>query len=442
MAHQLALTVRARIADGRLPQLKNDLAIVNADIEQNELVPFARLSRVHFARFVILDEPSEEGGNVARQGDESFAPSLVFASNVDAPLRDYLDELMAVAADGLDRIFSNCEGYPATGGLTNETRSNYLLARSIKTQAFYVNTIGRMVTQVKEEARLREAVEGFLERHPADTLATWPAASVVSAIQEYVRGEPSLGWAQARAHGLTFWWRAKEWARFIVVILILLALLPLFIILLPFFIVLLRYHEKKDARGGNFRLSSMARGKLERFEDQVVQNQISAVGHIKPGWFRGLTVRALLMALSFSVRHVYNSGDLGTVKPLGLVGVNTIHFAQWIMIDGGRRMLFLSNYDGSLGSYMDDFVNKVAWGLNAVFSNGASYPKTDWLFLHGAHDEQGFKAFLQKHQIPTQAWYTAYKQSTALNLTNNAGLRAGLFADLSERGRADWLRKL
>jgi hypothetical protein len=438
MAHQVALTVRAPITAGRLAQLKNDLAIVNANIEQNELVPFARLGRVHFARFVILDEPLEtsSGG-----GDDNYAPSLVFASNVDAPLRDYLDELMA-APEGLDRIFSNCEGYPAPDGRTNEARADYLLAHSIKTQAFYVNTIGRTVTQVKEESRLRDAIEDFLARHPADTLATWPAASVVSAIQEYVRGEPSLAWAQARAAGLALWWRVKEWTRFIVVVLVLVALLPLFIILLPFFVVLLRYHEKKDARVGNFRLSSMARGQLERFEDQVVQNQISAVGHIKPGWFRGLTVRALLMALSFSVRHLYNSGDLGTVKPLGLVGVNTIHFAQWIMIDGGRRMLFLSNYDGSLGSYMDDFVNKVAWGLNAVFSNGASYPKTDWLFLHGAHDEQGFKAFLQKHQIPTQAWYTAYKQSTALNLTNNAKLRAGLFASLDEQARADWLRKL
>jgi hypothetical protein len=218
--------------------------------------------------------------------------------------------------------------------------------------------------------------------------------------------------------------------------------LPLFLLSLPFFLVLLRYHEKRDARTGNFRLSLRQRGRLEGFEDHVVQNQISAVGHIKPGWFRYLLVRALLLALSFSVRHIYNKGDLGTFKPLGLVGVNTIHFAQWVMIDEGRRMLFMSNYDGSLVSYMDDFVNKVAWGLNAVFSNGHSYPKTDWLFLHGAHDEQAFKAFLQEHQIPTQVWYTAYKQYTALNLTNNAELRAGLFANLNERERAAWLQRL
>ena len=33
-------------------------------------------------------------------------------------------------------------------------------------------------------------------------------------------------------------------------------------------------------------------------------------------------------------------------------------------------MLFMSNYDGSLESYMDDFINKVGWGLNLSFSHG------------------------------------------------------------------------
>jgi hypothetical protein len=109
-----------------------------------------------------------------------------------------------------------------------------------------------------------------------------------------------------------------------------------------------------------------------------------------------------------------------------LHGVTTIHFAQWVVIDEGRRVLFMSNYDGSLSSYMDDFINKVAWGLNAVFSNGQSYPPTRWLVMDGANDEQAFKAFLQKHQIPTQVWYSAHKNSTAENLANNARIRAGL----------------
>ena len=70
-------------------------------------------------------------------------------------------------------------------------------------------------------------------------------------------------------------------------------------------------------------------------------------------------------------------------------------------------MLFVSNYDGSLESYMDDFINKVGFGLNIVFSNGLGYPRTNWLFLDGAKDEQKFKYVLRRHELPTEVWYNA-----------------------------------
>ncbi len=98
-----------------------------------------------------------------------------------------------------------------------------------------------------------------------------------------------------------------------------------------------------------------------------------AVGHVKPGRFRLLTLRAVLFGLNFTTRHIFNRGNLS--------GVKTIHFARWVFLDGKRRMFFASNYDGSMESYMDDFIDKVAWGLNLVFTNGVGYPKTRWLDL-------------------------------------------------------------
>ena len=96
-----------------------------------------------------------------------------------------------------------------------------------------------------------------------------------------------------------------------------------------------------------------------------------------------------------------------------LAGVKTIHFARWIVLDDGRRVIFTSNYDGSLESYMDDFIDKVALGLNASFSNGVGYPRTRFLFFDGARREQEFKDYLRRHQIPTQVWYSAYPHLTA-----------------------------
>ena len=79
---------------------------------------------------------------------------------------------------------------------------------------------------------------------------------------------------------------------------------------------------------------------------------------------------------------------------------------------------------------MDDFIDKVAFGLNAAFSNGVGYPKTRWLVTEGAKDEQAFKNYLRTHQIPTQIWYSAYGDLTARNIADNAAIRAGLSAPM------------
>ena len=100
-------------------------------------------------------------------------------------------------------------------------------------------------------------------------------------------------------------------------------------------------------------------------------NQFGALGTAKPGLFRRLVLRVALLGLDYAARHVYKRGHL--------TRVSTIHFARWVYLDGKRRILFASNYDGSLESYMDDFINKVGWGLNIVFSNGVGYPRTDYL---------------------------------------------------------------
>ena len=106
--------------------------------------------------------------------------------------------------------------------------------------------------------------------------------------------------------------------------------------------------------------------------------------------------------------------------------VQTIHFARWVFFDHRRRVLFFSNYDGSLESYMDDFINKVAWGLNLVFSNGVGYPSTRFLLKGGAEHEVKFKRYLRNRQQLTDVWYKAYPGLTTFDLAENARVRRGL----------------
>jgi len=75
---------------------------------------------------------------------------------------------------------------------------------------------------------------------------------------------------------------------------------------------------------------------------------------------------------------------------------------------------------------MDDFINKVGWGLNLVFSNGISYPTTNWLVLDGSKDEQKYKYVLRRHQLPTEVWYKAYPGLSAFDLKRNTLMRQGL----------------
>jgi hypothetical protein len=156
---------------------------------------------------------------------------------------------------------------------------------------------------------------------------------------------------------------------------------------------------------------------------------------VKPGLLRRLTLRTVLWLIDLSARTLYTRGRLARVQ--------TIHFARWVYLDGGRRVLFASNYDGSLESYMDDFINKVGFGLNAVFSNGVGYPETQWLLGGGARREQPFKRFLRRHQLPTDVWYSAHAGKTAADLERNASIRRGVERQrLSDEEAERWVALL
>jgi hypothetical protein len=429
---QDAVSIRATILPDERSALDAALARVNADIEANPIVPFAALPGVHFARFLILDDAEVNG--------QLVPASLVYAANIDGDWFAHLDSLAALGA-GLDEVWQHCDGYPPPEVRTRATRRAFLRQHRIKSHALYVNTVGRTVEQARAEAGLREKLEDTIDGlHRANGNRLRSRADVARALRDAIGREESTVWALQDAQARSALWRFKERVLLAVTILALVILSPIVILVAVPWLLVLRSHEKRDAKQPVLRLTAFRRGRLPIAEDQVVQNQFSAVGCIKPFWIRRASVRVLLLAADFVTKHYFNKGDLGTFRPLGLNGVDTIHFAQWLVIDEGHRVLFLSNYDGSLTSYMDDFINKVAWGLNAVFSHGEFYPPTRWLVLDGATDEQAFKAFLQKHQIPTQAWYSAHKHLSALNLGNNEAIRAGLAS--AGAGSSQWTERL
>ena len=90
---------------------------------------------------------------------------------------------------------------------------------------------------------------------------------------------------------------------------------------------------------------------------------------------------------------------------------------------------------------MDDFINKVGWGLNLVFSNGVGYPRTNWLISQGSKDEQKFKNYIRRHQLPTEVWYNAHPGLTAVEMERNSRIRDGLMESfMDDDAIREWVK--
>ncbi|HET9051803.1 MAG TPA: hypothetical protein VFO60_08870 [Candidatus Dormibacteraeota bacterium] len=422
---QGAVTIVATIAAERVARVRTLLEEMGADPAGNATVPLGALDGVHFARLFVTE--------AAVGPDGTPAPAhVVYMSDVDGSADAHVAQLADVAGDGLDRVFGDCAGYPRDRPAAHAERIDFLRRGCVKGGANYVNTIGRTVAQIRGEAALRRAIEDHLDLH-RDALSSMDALGIRAAIRDVVTADEGLRWALTPAPSPPLAYRAKETALLVAPVLGGVILLPVLLPVALGWLVALRIHEARDPAPHPV-LTEEHLDELRAIEDHVAMNQFTVVGFVKPGWFRGMTTRLVVGLVDFGARHLFNNGNLA--------GVKTIHFARWMPLGGWSRLVFCSNYDGSTESYMDDFIDKLAWGLNASFSNGAGYPPTRWLLFGGARDEETFKAVLRSAQIPTQVWFSAYDTVTALNVVTNARVRAGLSGDATEAQARAWLQLL
>ena len=421
--------VVARIVGGREADLRALLASMNsapgvAD-PQNTLLPFGKFERLHFARFVIPEDVTTVDYAVLGLPIPQYPPQLVFMGDCDGDASEVLADIAKRAAPGLRRIFSHCDGFEMNGDL-----AEWLAAHDVPVQANYVNWLGRTVKQVKEEGALQRLLSAKVTRESLRTGAQIQQhrRELVSAVQAEVRaGHLSLTPDQATPLA----WRLRTLAHLLGVPLLGLLVSPLLLVLSPWLVYELRKRERSDPEIYPHP-NPDALQVLREQEDREVSNQFSALGSLKPGRFRRWLVIVILVLIDYASRHVFNRGHLGRVR--------TIHFARWVFIDDKGRIIFASNYDGGHEAYMDDFINKVAWGLNLVFSNGIGWPRTDWLIKRGARLEQRFKHYQRRHQIPSQVWYKAYPGLTALDMIRNHRIRAGLErAEMTDGEVLAWL---
>lgn len=432
MIPQSQFTIVAPVISGKVDALERLLDAMNIKPgvvdPQNSLIPFRRLQQLHMARLTILLDLTLDDITVYGLPPSDLPTYLAFFGDVDGTREEFLAALVGEAEMGLRQIFSFCDGFH--DGIDLMT---WLNAHEQPVSANYVNTMGRSVQQIREESALQQALDAKVPRTSCSSMeqARQIHRDLVTFIHTEI-GEGRLNLTEPPPTPIG--WAIRNYAHFLLLPLAGLLLLPILLPIIPFLLIHLRRLERSDPEiyprpTQSYLLS------LKKLEDHDVSNQYTAFGSVKPGRFRRWLVTLVVWLVDWGARHLFANGYLARVQ--------TIHFARWVFLDNKRRVLFASNYDGAHEAYMDDFINKVAFGLNLVFSNGIGWPRTSWLIKQGARLEQRFKYYQRRHQLPTQVWYKAYPGLTLSDIRRNHLIRQGLFArELSDSEIQNWLRLL
>ena len=416
-------TFQTKIEPAKLDALTAYLDEIHDQLLTHPEFPVQQFTKAHFASLGIVP-------------DDRYGAYLIFENNIDGTVDAYIEQLCDVAPAALHTIYSMCEGYDGGAGFDRGRMRAYLRAHVVRPSAGFVGNVGRDVARIHAEHDLRAKIELYLDGLcDGGTLGATPAA-IYAQVRAYAAA--TFPWAlqpQGRLSAAEmFKRRLAVWALGALALLTLPVVIPLAVL----FLVVLRIHELRDRSvipppDQNQTAIVTAR------EDNILQNHFASVVDVKPGAFRRFTLRLVLFLASRAAALSVN----GTLSNL-----NNIHFAHWVLIDGGRRMLFLTNYDGSWENYLDDFIDKASVGLTAIWSNTKlrgpllNFPKTWFLALGGARDERNFKNIARESQLLSNVWYSAYRDITVPRADLNSAIRDGLATPPQGDAIAEWLQRL
>jgi hypothetical protein len=413
------------VEPARVDDIKAALAQVRLDRKGNPQIRFPELETVHFASFTLLP-PDELVDQLPCSGppveERRGVHYLVFESNIDGKIEPYIDALVTRFPQGIQSIVCCCAGGPQT--LDRESLRRYLLDHVVKAAAYHVGTPWRRMARIKEEARLRDAIEDIADTLPRPI----DPAKARKIIQDAVSADPRLAFAKKPAPGVTLWDRIEPFIPLLPGLPIFLVRVLLILLTLPY----VRWKEMHDCEWKGDVDPALLRS-LSNVENEIAQNHMANMSDVKPGWYRSMTTRAIMMLASINARFS-TKGTLG--------GIPSIHFAHWALLDGGKRILFCSNFDGSWENYLDDFIDKATLGLTGIWGNTIGFPTPRFLLWDGATNAARFKAIARRKQVPAAVWYSAYPKLTVQAIDNNSAIRRDLFRDLDAEGVKNWLRRL
>lgn len=157
------LTIASPIINDENAKPSHDLQIraYLATLRTYEESPFALARGTHMARLVVMDDVIYVGMPACEEHLKS--KYLIFESNCDGNLEDYLRGLATTVPEHLDAIWSHCVGYP--GAANPEAFIDYMKACQLETTFYFAAINDKSLPQALRALQTQYAVAKFIESH-------------------------------------------------------------------------------------------------------------------------------------------------------------------------------------------------------------------------------------------------------------------------------------
>ncbi len=390
------LIVIVPIREGREKVLSDTLNTLGNDISGTRMgagprIEFGQCRALHFARMAVFPDP-DRGPDRRR---------LLLTTDFDGDVEEHVRELIT-ATKQPEAIWGCCEGYTGPDGF-----AEFIRRHVIEPDTFYIAFRGSTVGRIRGALALTEALAAFEAAQGNEALRAemgdrmrWVRRAWLPLEWAWKGVRYSIGFIGAVAGGLLLilrldWPTGNQAGREIASSLNRLTL---------FRIINFLINNPEHEAGIHFTAATPDgdRG-LRRDghppEDAILQNQLTLVTDVRPGELT--RQRAVLGLINLNP---------WVAVPGSLVGISTIHTVRWTLIDGGKRLLMASNYDGSWENYIDEFAELIPTGLDALWRSSEKYP------ADRSTDVAALKQFLRTHQVAMNVFYSAYKSETVLNV--------------------------
>ena len=129
-----------------LPGSAEKLRFILAGIQNRETSPIERIQTIHYARWVLIDNDTR----------------LLFTSNFDGGLEDYLEEFAERDEFALNTVFGFCVGWP--GAKPSGAFITYVRDHMVPAAYYYSAYPKYTVKEVKRALHWKQATEKFLQQ--------------------------------------------------------------------------------------------------------------------------------------------------------------------------------------------------------------------------------------------------------------------------------------